>query len=67
MSNQGRIRPKYLWRLPLAGAILTLIGFLTPLTYVTDYSGSMYMWIWKIKVKLLILFGLLTIYKSKFH
>ena len=50
MSYQGKVRPKYLWRVPLAGAILTLIGFFTPLAYITDYSGSIYMWIWGLNI-----------------
>lgn len=50
MSYQGKVRPKYLWRVPLAGAILTLIGFFTPLAYVTDSSGSIYIWIWGLNI-----------------
>ncbi|MFX1281994.1 MAG: hypothetical protein ACFFA3_21780, partial [Promethearchaeota archaeon] len=43
-------RSKYVWAIPLVGAILTLIGFLTPMIYISDHSGSIYFWMWDLTI-----------------
>ncbi|MFX0030268.1 MAG: zinc ribbon domain-containing protein [Candidatus Hermodarchaeota archaeon] len=48
MANQ--VRSKYIWDIQLTGAILVLIGFLSPMAYVSDYGRSMYIWIWALSV-----------------
>lgn len=50
MAFQGRIKPKYIWRIPLIGAILVLIGFLTPLAYFKNPAGGIYMWMWGLNI-----------------
>jgi len=36
----------YVWGFPLVGAILGIIAMLAPSAYISDFSGSFYLWMW---------------------
>lgn len=43
-------RSKYIWRILLFGAILVLIGFLTPIVYRPGMGGRIYFWMWDLAI-----------------